>query len=159
MESFIKSGNINELRPRISKNSDPVPCIVQDSIVDFCHHNGCKFLHRFPVNYFERKSEKIRQRKDFTYFSVSKSKWLLSINPYRKKTPERNRLELFRQGWGEIRIFGQLPANRDTFHRDEISFKYISFFKQWIDLEKELTALEITDYEDIEEVAYYNGPI
>lgn len=159
MESYIKSGNINELKPRIPKNSNPVPCIVQNSFVNFCRHTGCIFLHRFPLNYFERRSEKIKQRKDFTYFSLSKSKWLLPINPYRKKTPEHSRFEAFRQGWGEIKLVGQLPPKRDTFHRDEISYKFITFFKQRIDLEKELTALEITDYEDIEEVAYYNEPI
>ncbi|MBO9674262.1 MAG: hypothetical protein J7577_12510 [Sphingobacteriaceae bacterium] len=159
MESFIKLGNIDTLRPRMSKSPDLVPCIVQDSFVELCRHKGCKFLHKFPINYFERRSEKIKQRKDSTYFFVSKSKWLLPINPYRKKAPERNRFELFRQGWGEIRIVGQLPPNRDTFHRDEISFKFITFLKQRIEQEKELTALEMTDYEDIEEVAYYNRPI
>jgi len=159
MGLYIKSGNINELRSRILRNSDPVPCIVQDAFVDFCRHKGCIFFHRYPLNYFERRSEKIKQRKDWTYFSLSKSKWLLPINPYRSKTPEHHRFESFRQGWGEIKIVGQLPPKRDTFHRDEISYKFIAFLKHRIDPQIELTALELTDYEDIEEVAFYNGPI
>ena len=151
----------------LSKHSaekyDPVPCMVQGSIVSHCKHQDCVFLHRFPVNYFERKSEKIRTRKDFTYFhmhiSSTNTKWLLPVNPYRKKCPERNSSELFRQGWGEIKLVGRIPIKRDIFHREEISFKYIAFLKKGFEIGDAFSALEITECEEIEEVAYFNGSV
>ncbi|RZJ72367.1 MAG: hypothetical protein EOO47_22480 [Flavobacterium sp.] len=159
MNSFIKSGSINELKSRVPKTLATVPCLAQDPFVTHCYHSGCRFLNSYPITYFERSSERINRRRDFTYFKLTKSAWLLPVNPYKEETPERNSFELFRQTWGEIRFFGNIPLRRDNYHRDEISFKYISILKHWIDPEKDLNALEITKYEDIDEVAYYNGPI
>lgn len=137
-----------------------VPCLVADTDVPYCRHSGCTYLHKNPVSYFERRSEKIKGRKDFTYFEMHlspdrKNHWLLPVNPYRKSTPERNRFELFRQGSGEVRIIGHTPKGRDIFHRDEISFKYIAEVKGYGDMY--WSALEQMDHEEVNEVAYYNG--
>jgi hypothetical protein len=113
-----------------------VPCLVKDAVLDYCLHRDCKYLHKHPINYFERRSEKIKQRRDFTYFEMHthlKTNWIMPVNPYRQATPEWNRFELFRQGYGEIQIVGRVPEDRIKFHREEISYKYITVLKnRWM---------------------------
>lgn len=116
MNSFIKSGSINELKRRVPKTLTTVPCLVQDPFVTHCCHSGCRFLNSYPINYFERRSERINRRRDFTYFKLTETEWLLSVNPYQEATPERNRFELFRQTWGQIKFVGKIPLKRDTYH-------------------------------------------
>lgn len=83
----------------------------------------------------------------------------MPVNPYREDTPEWNKFELFRQGWGEIRICGRVPEDRVKFHRDEISYKYITELKTRQMIPEDASVIEMMDYEDIDEVAYYNGPV
>jgi hypothetical protein len=140
-----------------------VPCLVHDAFVPYCRHKGCKYLHKHPLNYFERRSEKIKRRLDFTYIEMHTShtgtKWIMPLNPYREDTPERGKFELFRQGWGEIQLVGRVPEDRFKFHRDEISYKYIAALKDhWI-IPEDASVIDLMDYEEVDEVAYYNGPL
>jgi hypothetical protein len=140
-----------------------VPCLVKDAPSEYCNHKDCKYLHKHPVNYFERRSEKIRQRRDFTYFemhtSYSGTRWILPLNPYQEKTPERSKFELFRQAQGEMEIVGRLPDDRVRYHREEISYKYIARIKgSWM-VPDDASIIEMMDYEEIYEVAYFNGPV
>ena len=140
-----------------------VPCLVKDAISEYCCHSGCIYLHKHPISYFERRSEKIRQRHDFTYFEMHKgpsgTQWILPLNPYLEGTPERNKFELFRQGNGEMRLWGRCPDDRFKFHRDEISYKYITTLKnQWM-IPEEASIIDMMGFEEVDEVAYFNGPI
>ncbi|RYZ98497.1 MAG: hypothetical protein EOP47_19235 [Sphingobacteriaceae bacterium] len=140
-----------------------VPCLVKDTTVNYCKHNDCKYLNEYPINYFERRSEKIRRRWDFTYFEIhtsqSGTRWIMPVNPYHESMPENNSFELFRQGYGEIKIMGRVPNYRNKFHRDEIAFKYIALLKDSWMFSENASAMELTEYEDIEEVAYFTGPV
>jgi hypothetical protein len=131
--------------------------------LDYCRHRDCKYLHQHPINYFERKSEKIKQRRDFTYFEMhtshSKTRWIMPVNPYRENTPEWNRFELFRQGQGEMQLVGRVPEDRVKFHRDELSYKYIAELRDRWMFPMTASVIELMEHEEINEVAYYNGPV
>jgi hypothetical protein len=140
-----------------------VPCLVKDAASEYCCHRDCVYLHKQPISYFERKSEQINRRKDFTYFEMHKgydgTKWIMPVNPYQENMPERNKFELFRQSHGEIRLWGRSPDDRFRFHRDEISYKYITVIKDRWMIPEDASLIDLMEYEEIDEVAYFNGPI
>ncbi|MBE9586287.1 hypothetical protein IM792_17680 [Mucilaginibacter sp. JRF] len=140
-----------------------VPCIIKDVAEEFCCHRDCIFLHKNPVCYFERRSEKIRRRRDFTYIERFKGPsgnyWMMPVNPYKESTPECNAFELFRQSHGEVRLVGQFPEDRTKFHRNELSYKYIAVIRDRWAISIYASTIELMEYEEIEEVGYFNGPV
>jgi len=62
-----------------------VPCLVKDAS-EYCYHRDCIHLHKHPINYFERKSEQIKRRKDFTYVEMYKNydgtKWIMPVDAF-----------------------------------------------------------------------------
>lgn len=83
----------------------------------------------------------------------------MPVNPYQENMPERNKFELFRQGHGEIRLWGRVPDDRVRFHRGEISYKYITALKDRWMIPENASLIDLMEFEDIDEVAYFNGPV